>query len=137
MNSLTQKDEQGNWCLKGMRWEDFRPGKVLTKEMFDRVYGALWKLMEYEDTGLDPDDLEALCEGQREHRWISANPLDGKMPKHKETVLVSTWPEGVRKAWYGYNSKRWHFVPENVPEFARVTAWMPLPVPYEEGRNQE
>ena len=52
---LTEKDEQGNWAVRGLRWEELRAGKTITEEMHDKLYGCLWKLMEYEDTGLDPE----------------------------------------------------------------------------------
>lgn len=62
MNRLTVKDAQGNWALKGVRWEDLREGKVITREMRERLYGALWKLMKYEDTGLEPAEVEEVKE---------------------------------------------------------------------------
>ena len=31
MKRLTEKDELGNWCLKGVRWEQLRAGQVITK----------------------------------------------------------------------------------------------------------
>ncbi len=52
MQRLTQKDDQGNWSLKGVTWESLYEGQVVTKELRERLYGALWKLMEYEDTGM-------------------------------------------------------------------------------------
>lgn len=67
MKRLTQKDEQGNWCLKGVSWEQLHEGQVITKPLRERLYGALWKLMEYEDTGLTPEEIERLKE---QHRWI-------------------------------------------------------------------
>ena len=85
MKRLTQKDEQGNWSLRGVPWEHLYEGKIITKELWKRLYGALWKLMEYEDTGLTPEEAEALDsfersqvgkmlkelnEEQRKHRWI-------------------------------------------------------------------
>lgn len=85
MNRLTQKDEQGNWSLKAVPWEIMYEGQVITKELWERLYGALWKLMEYEDTGLSPEEVEdindfnksqvghllkKLSEEQRKHRWI-------------------------------------------------------------------
>ena len=60
MIRLTVKDAQGNWALKGVRWEDLREGKVITKEMRERLYGALWKLIQYENIGLEPDEVEGL-----------------------------------------------------------------------------
>ncbi|MDD2960018.1 MAG: hypothetical protein PHR92_16155 [Lachnospiraceae bacterium] len=62
MRRLTEKDEQGNWCLKGVAWEDLHAGSTLTKETSDRLYGALWKLMEYEDTGLSPEQVDGLTQ---------------------------------------------------------------------------
>jgi len=40
-----------------MPWEQLRTGQILTKEVQEKLYGALWKLMEYEDTGLTPDQI--------------------------------------------------------------------------------
>lgn len=60
MARLTEKDDQGNWSLKGVRWQDLQPGSVISKEVCEKLYGALWKLMEYEETGMDPDEVEKL-----------------------------------------------------------------------------
>lgn len=60
MNSLTVKDSCGNWTLKGVRWVDLLPGKVITKEVHNALYGALCKLRDYEDTGYSPDSIEQL-----------------------------------------------------------------------------
>lgn len=57
MQRLTEKDDQGNWCLKGVRWEQLRAGQVITKDVSERLYGALCKLKDYEDTGCSPDDV--------------------------------------------------------------------------------
>lgn len=58
MSRLTEKDEQGNWALKGVPWKSLHEGQVITKDVQERIYGALFKLMEYEDIGLSPDDLK-------------------------------------------------------------------------------
>ena len=55
---LTQKDAQGNWSVNGIRWDEIRPGNVITEEMVGALYGALWKLKDYEDTGLEPDEVD-------------------------------------------------------------------------------
>lgn len=65
MKRLTQKDEQGNWSLRGVPWEYLYEGKIITKELWERLYGALWKLMKYEDTGLTPEEAEALDSFER------------------------------------------------------------------------
>lgn len=101
MNRLTRKDEQGNWCLKGVAWEQLHEGQVITKPLWERLYGALWKLMEYEDTGLAPEDVERvndfgksqvahllkqLSEEQRKHRWI---PVEERPPEDDNYILLS------------------------------------------------
>lgn len=35
-------------------------GVPITRDVQDKLYGALWKLMEYEDTGLSPEEVERL-----------------------------------------------------------------------------
>ena len=62
MNRLTEKDLQGNWCLKGVPWRSLHVGQPITEEIRKKLYAALWKLMEYEDTGLSPEEVEALKE---------------------------------------------------------------------------
>ena len=34
------------------------PGATITKEVYEKLYGALCKLKDYEDTGLSPDEME-------------------------------------------------------------------------------
>ena len=63
MERLTQKDEQGNWTLRGVPWKQLHEGQVITKELWERLYGALWKLMEYEDIGLSPEEIEEIKAG--------------------------------------------------------------------------
>ena len=71
MNRLTEKDLQGNWCLKGVPWESLHAGQMITKELRQKIYGALWKLMEYEDTGLSPEEVEEVnkFEGSNGQKW--------------------------------------------------------------------
>lgn len=96
MCRLTQKDEQGNWCVKGLEWEQLHVGQVITQNVWEKLYGALWKLVEYEGTGLTPERIEelngfektqtahclaALQEEQRKHRWI---PVEERLPTENE-----------------------------------------------------
>lgn len=89
MNRLTEHDEQGNWRLKGVKWEDLRIGMPVTKAIQEKIYGALWKLKDYENTGLEPDDVERLNEFEgsnaekylkevAKHRWI---PVEERLPE--------------------------------------------------------
>lgn len=97
---LTEKDDLGNWCLKGVRWEQLREGQVITKEVSERLYGALCKLKDYEDTGCSPDDVERLNDftqseavklvqklnaEEKKHRWI---PAEERLPEEDKWVQV-------------------------------------------------
>ncbi|CCY10982.1 putative uncharacterized protein [Clostridium sp. CAG:81] len=58
---LTEKKDNGHWILKDVSWDELKPGVVLTKE--------IWKLKDYEDTGLMPNEVTALnVETQKEAR---------------------------------------------------------------------
>jgi len=135
MKRLTQKDEQGNWCLEGVPWEQLHEGQVITKYLRERLYGALWKLMEYEDTGLAPEEIKALNANGKtsEHRWI---PVEERLPEDREDVLVCTKKGWILVAWYGPRGKRWHIALSDACMIHEdIAAWQPLPEPYrpEEG----
>ena len=100
MKRLTEKDDLGNWCLKGVRWEQLRAGQVITKDVSERLYGALCKLKDYEDTGCSPDDVERLNDfiqseavklvqklnaEEKKHRWI---PVEERLPEEDKWVQV-------------------------------------------------
>ena len=53
---LTEKKDSGHWCLRDVPWNQLKPGVVITKEIWEKLYGALWKLKDYEDTGLSPEE---------------------------------------------------------------------------------
>lgn len=153
MNRLTQKDEQGNWSLRGVPWEHLYEGKIITKELWKRLYGALWKLMEYEDTGLTPEEAEALDsfersqvgkmlkelnEEQRKHRWI---PVEERLPEKEGEYLVTfAVDEKVRLVGYGCCRKDvlgnnigfgWYDLYSGTYFSDKAfNAWMPLPEPY-------
>lgn len=61
-NRLTEKDSYGNWWLKGVKWQQLYTGQIITKEVQEKLYGALFKLMEYEESGLTPDEVNELKE---------------------------------------------------------------------------
>lgn len=108
MNRLTEKDEQGNWCLKGVAWEQLHEGQVITKPLRERLYGALWKLMEYEDTGLTPEEIKALRANEK-HRWI---PVEERLPEPGEavwaTVKHSEWISDYGADWVPKEEKIYH-----------------------------
>ena len=147
MQRLTEKDDLGNWCLKGVRWEQLRAGQVITKEVGEKLYGALCKLKDYEDTGCSPDGIADLVEnyakamtllvGQiEEHSWI---PVEERLPDEDEYVLISfenfTLPAIGR---YEINDKgdgAWYLGDCDeedtcISEGLFVKAWIPLPKAY-------
>lgn len=60
MNRLTEKRDSGSWGLKGVDWKQIAPGAKITDEVWRKLYGALYKLKDYEDTGLMPDEIDKL-----------------------------------------------------------------------------
>lgn len=62
MARLTEQDEQGNWCAKGLPWKDTYVGQIITKNTQEKIYGALCKLKDYEESGLDPEEAYRLKE---------------------------------------------------------------------------
>ena len=92
MMRLTEKDDLGHWFLKGLEWGQLREGKVITKAVAQKLYGALCKLKDYEDTGCSPGDVEGFIElgGNlvkivakyvKKCRWI---PVEERLPEEDE-----------------------------------------------------
>ena len=147
MQRLTEKDDLGHWFLKGLEWGQLREGQVITKKVSERLYGALCKLKDYEDTGCSPDGIADLVEnyakamtllvGQiEEHSWI---PVEERLPDEDEYVLISfenfTLPAIGR---YEINDKgdgAWYLggcdeEDTCISEGLFVNAWIPLPKAY-------
>ncbi len=62
MGRLTEKDDSGNWRLKGLTWKELYAGATLTRQAQGRIYGALHRLLDYEETGLSPEEVEEMRE---------------------------------------------------------------------------
>ncbi len=62
MGRLTEKDDSGNWRLKGLAWKELYAGATLTRQASEKIYVALHKLLTYEETGLSPDEVEEMRE---------------------------------------------------------------------------
>ena len=90
------------------------------------MYRLMWALadmrealMRYEDTGLTPDQIEALLE---ERKWI---PVAEQLPEIGEPVLVTLWDRDVTiGTWYGHRWGTALYYSED------VLAWMPKPENY-------
>lgn len=46
------------WRLKGVPWIELQENARITKETAQKIYGALAKLKDYEETGLTPEEVE-------------------------------------------------------------------------------
>lgn len=155
---LTQRDDQGNWCLRGVLWNCLYPGQEISPKLYEKLYGALWKLVEYEDTGLTPEEI---TDGKMMTRWI---PVEEKLPECEKEVLIQTQRGTITTAMYedgkmpnddscwcwtdidfdydeetdtNYIPAGWweyrHFNPDDVYNNAvdeTVIAWMPRPESY-------
>ena len=106
MMRLTNHDDQGNWSLKGVKWENLYEGAVIDEKTYERLYTALWRLKDYEDTGLDPDRIEKLKE---ENDWI---PVEKEWPpfgkKLQATILHHEWISDYDSAWVPEKEKVHH-----------------------------
>lgn len=62
MVRLTEKSKTGLWHLRGVSWEQLRTGHKITKTVSEKIYGALCKLKDYEDSGMNPDQAAKAAE---------------------------------------------------------------------------
>lgn len=152
MGKLTQRDDQGNWCLKGVRWEQLRAGSIITKDVEQAICEAVHKLKEYELVGEVYEPMKKLVEINKEQnrlaleafearrKWI---PATEQLPEPETYVLVSfsnfSLPIIGR---YNENEEGgvWFAGDEEeslVSQDMFVNAWMPLPELYREETEDE
>lgn len=117
MSRLTETDSQGNWALSGVAWKSLYAGQIITDGMWEKIYGALWKLMEYENTGFSPDQISDMCD------------LHDISIDHCTGYLVQTRSGGMMIAHYIRVFGDAYFECRTLP-VRDVVAWMPLPEPY-------
>lgn len=97
-----------------------------------------WALKKYEDTGLTPEGIERLKE---QHRWI---PVEERLPEEDTIVLLTvsglysciTFSDAIE---LGNLCSDGEWFIEGYPDWddPNVTAWMPLPEPYQWEKNNE
>ncbi len=137
MVRLTEKDVCGHWRLKGLPWKNLYTGTPITRETYEVLYGALCKLLVYEETGLTPEEIEMRtyctmgtpCEFQsseiRKDGWI---PVEERMPEDGTYLCTFTGDlvgqEEPFTGMCGIENGIW-----DEPDC--VIAWQPLPEPYE------
>ena len=149
MGRLTEKELSGNWKLKGVEWDQLHAGFVITEEVCRKLYGALYKLKDYEDTGLSPADVERvndfsqnqahkllrnLQEERSKHSWI---PVAERLPEPEKLILLSfeNFSVPMIGRYTEINGDGVFFVGDSDESFIEhdlyVNAWMPLPEPYQ------
>ena len=131
MMRLTQKDEKGNWCLNGVSWDELNSGKISVKAR-EILYGALCKLKDYEDTGLNPDGVNDFL-NRRE--WIPCSERLPPQPKEInlfEIKCLKPYLVSVPHSDYPYKAF-WNgkCFTDGFMEF-EANAWMQLPKPYKQ-----
>lgn len=155
---LIEKNDNGSWKLKGVGWSQIKPGAVITVQVWEKLYGALWKLKDYEETGLMPDKALELNEetqeqaramlkrvarlsdeiermkGEERQQWI---PVAEKLPEPETYILVSfdnfTFPDIATYRVDDDGSGAFYPGDEDYTYLSvgfYVNAWMPLPEPY-------
>lgn len=155
---LTETDDNGNYRLKGVEWKQIAPGVVLTKKIWEKLYRALWKLKDYEKTGLSPDQVSELqnetqeqarqmlervarlsdeierMKGEERQQWI---PVTEKLPEPETYILVSfdnfALPDIATYRVDDDGSGAFYVGDLDCTYLSVglfVNAWMPLPEPY-------
>ena len=155
---LTEKRDNGSWKLKGVEWSQIKPGAVITDQVWEKLYGALVKLKDYEKTGLSPDQVSELqnetqeqarqmlervarlsdeieqMKGEERQQWI---PVTEKLPEPETYILVSfdnfTLPDIATYRVDDDGSGAFYQGDEDYTYLSvgfYVNAWMPLPEPY-------
>lgn len=90
---LTEKKDSGHWCLRDVPWSDLKPGTVLSKKTWEKLYGALWKLKDYEDTGLSPEEVESVNDFEKSQTYRAIAELQEEREKHRWIPVVERLPE--------------------------------------------
>ena len=89
---LTEWDMCGNWCVKGLPWKDLHVGAVITENTYEKIYGALLKLTDYERYGLTPGEIEDLRD-----RDVAVPVKERYIEKQGERVLAGyVCPNGCK-----------------------------------------
>lgn len=104
-----------------------------TRAVREEAMTIYWALKKYEDTGLTPEEIERLKE---QHRWI---PVEERLPGEDVIVLVTvsdfyshfTFSNTIE---LGNLCSDGSWFIEGYPDWddPNVTAWMPLPEPYQQ-----
>ena len=115
---LTEKKNNGHWSLKGVSWNELKHGAVLSEKTWEKLYGALWKLKGYEDTGVSPDEIERMkTEGGKMLVMIDENGVADVYDDTYDIVIHCESEEDQKDAKEALKEiRRWIPVTEKLPE---------------------
>ena len=127
--------------MKGISWQQLSIGQKITKEVGEKLYGALHKLLDYEEAGLNPDEVKSLKE---ENRWILTSR---KMPEEDGRYLVAFKHDAkvylvgygsCQKTVLGYPVGHGWYNLQTADYYAEdsIIAWRSLPESYKENGNE-
>ena len=110
---------------------------MITTTVFDKIYGALCKLQDYEDTGLSPKEVERLKDvpDTNAGKWI---PVEERLPEKEEFLeayirnvyaaeFLVTIKGATRPTTLYFRGGEWF---DDYAKRYGVLAWQPLPEPY-------
>lgn len=87
MGRLTEKDGQGNWCIKGLPWKDTYKGQIITENTQEKTYGAFCKLLDYEETGLTPEQVQQL----KDKNTAESPAFEGDGCDQEGNIILDEW----------------------------------------------
>ncbi len=126
MKRLTRRNS--NMEAELMLLSDPEDKPATMREHIDKIQETIERLAAYEDTGLTPEEI---MDGKLLTGWIPCSErlpemfctvlITAKLPKDKESLVY----EGAR------TGKRWELAGVANPEDYIVSAWQPLPEPWE------
>ena len=101
-----------------MSWNELKPGAVLSEKTWEKLYGALWKLKGYEDTGVSPDEIERMkTEGGKMLVMIDENGVADVYDDTYDIVIHCESEEDQKDAELALkNVRRWIPVTERLLE---------------------
>lgn len=94
MNRLTWKEPNGQWGVNGLSWNELLH-HLQPKDLWDILYGCLHKLMQYEETGLSPENVEVLWETmKRADIYVLKEPIqEGGQDGRQEETVGAVWDD--------------------------------------------
>ena len=120
MKRLTERDEYGNADIIGVISADLQ-GNLDYDEM-NAVTEALNRLAEYEDTGLEPDEIARLVDDNKSSTWVSVKdrPPAKDIYSREYNVVI----KGAKRSTTLYYDGTWY---DGGCRKYDVTHWQPLP----------